>query len=61
MVLGQTSGEIRIVRANPERYQEVSRTKVFTPEVVSVTGPSLSGGRLFVRNIREIVAFSVTP
>ena len=61
VVLGQTSGEMRIVRASSERYQEVSRTTVFKPEVMSVTGPSLAGGRLFVRNIREIVAFTVTP
>jgi outer membrane protein assembly factor BamB len=60
-VLGQTSGELRIVRASPDRYQEVSRTAVLKPEVMSVTGPSWAGGRLFVRNIREMAAFAVAP
>jgi outer membrane protein assembly factor BamB len=60
VVLGQTSGELRIVRASPDRYQEVSRTTVFTPDVMSVTGPSLAGGRLLLRNVREMAAFAVT-
>jgi outer membrane protein assembly factor BamB len=60
VVLGQTSGELRIVRASPERYQEISRTAVLKPEVMSVTGPSLAGGRLFLRNVREMVAFAVS-
>ena len=60
VVLGQTSGDLRIVRASPERYEELSRTAVFTPEVMSVTGPSLAGGRLFLRNVREIAAFALT-
>jgi outer membrane protein assembly factor BamB len=60
-VLGQTSGEMRIVRVSPAGYQEVSRMRVFTPEVTSVTGPSFAGGRLFVRNVREMAAFAITP
>jgi outer membrane protein assembly factor BamB len=59
-VLGQTSGDLRIVRASPDGYQEVSRTTMLTPEVMSVTGPSVAGGRLFLRNIREIAAFTIT-
>jgi hypothetical protein len=34
---------------------------VLKPEVMSVTGPSFAGGRLFIRNIREMAAFTVTP
>jgi outer membrane protein assembly factor BamB len=59
-VLGQTSGDLRIVRASPTGYEEVSRTRVLTPDVMSVTGPSFAGGRLFIRNVREIAAFGVT-
>jgi outer membrane protein assembly factor BamB len=59
-VLGQTSGELRIVRASPAGYEELSRTRVFTPEVTSVTGPSFAGGRLFLRNVREMAAFTMT-
>jgi hypothetical protein len=32
---------------------------VFAPDVVSVTGPSIAEGRLFVRNIKEIAAFAL--
>jgi hypothetical protein len=35
--------------------------RVFTPDVMSVTGPSFAAGRLFVRNVREMAAFTVTP
>ena len=59
VVLGQTSGELRIVRVSADRYDEVSRMSVLKPEVMSVTGPSLAGGRLFIRNIRELAAFEL--
>ena len=60
LVLGLTTGDLRIVRATPEGYSERTRARVFAPDVVSVTGPSLADGRLFVRNIKEIAAFAVT-
>ena len=60
-LLGQTSGELRIVRASPAGYEELSRLRVFTREVMSVTGPSFAAGRLFVRNVSEMAAFTVTP
>ena len=61
LVLSQTTGDLRIVRAVPDGYSERTRTRVFTPDVVSVTGPSIADGRVFVRNIKEIAAFAVTP
>ncbi len=61
VVLGQTSGELRIVSVSPAGSRELSRTRVFTPEVTSVTGPSFADGRLFVRNVREMAAFAMTP
>jgi hypothetical protein len=61
LVLSQTTGDLRIVRAVPEGYGERTRTRVFTPDVVSVTGPSIADGRLFVRNSKEIAAFTMTP
>jgi hypothetical protein len=59
--LGQTSGEPRILRASPAGYEEPSRMRVLTPDVTSVTGPSFAGGRLFVRNVREMAAVGMTP
>jgi len=57
LVLGQTSGELRMVRASPDGYAELSRTRVFTPEVTSVTGPAIADGKIYLRNLQEIAAF----
>jgi outer membrane protein assembly factor BamB len=58
-LLGQTSGELRVVGASPTGYTETFRTRIFTPDVPSVTGPSIADGRLYARNIREMVAFEL--
>ena len=58
-LLGQSSGELRIVGASPTGYTESFRTRVFTPEVRAVTGPSFVEGRLYARNLKEIVAFEL--
>ena len=60
LLLGHTTGDIRIVAASPEKYVEVSRRRVFTPEVVSVTGASVAGGRVYMRNLREMVAYELS-
>ena len=59
LALGQTSGDLRVVRISPDRYEEVLRTRVLTPDVVSVTGPSVANGRVFIRNLREMASFAV--
>jgi outer membrane protein assembly factor BamB len=61
LVLGQTSGDLRLVRASRDGYAELSRRRVFTPDVTSVTGPSVVGGRLYLRNLKEIAAFALNP
>jgi len=58
--LGQSSGELRIVRASAEGYAERFKAQVFRPGVTSVTGPSYADGRLYVRNLREMAAFALT-
>jgi outer membrane protein assembly factor BamB len=58
-LLGQTSGELLVVGASPAGYKETFRTRIFTPDVPSVTGPSIAGGRLYARNIREMVALEL--
>jgi outer membrane protein assembly factor BamB len=60
-LLGQTSGELRLVGASPDGYTESFRTRVFTPDVTSVTGPSFADGRLYARNLKEIVALELSP
>lgn len=59
LVLGDTSGDLRVVRAATDRYAELSRTRVLTPDVRSVTGPSVVAGRMFLRNLREMAAFEL--
>lgn len=49
-------GELVIARATPERYEEISRAKVFKG---SRTAPALANGRLYLRDDKEIVCFHV--
>jgi hypothetical protein len=58
-LLGQTSGELRVVGASPSGYTEAFRMRIFTPDVTSVTGLSFADDRLYARNIREMVAFDL--
>ena len=60
LFLSHSTGHLQIVRAAPDRYIETLRTRVLTPEVRSVTGLSVAGGRIHVRNLREIAAFAIT-
>jgi outer membrane protein assembly factor BamB len=56
-VLGER-GTLVLVEANPEAYRERGRMELF--EGKTWTPPSLAGGRLFVRDQRELVALDVT-
>jgi hypothetical protein len=58
-MLSRFSGELRVVRASPEGYSELLTTTVFTAGATSITGPSVSGGRVFLRNVEEIVALAI--
>jgi outer membrane protein assembly factor BamB len=59
VLAGRTSGELRVVEASPEGYREKLRQPVFNPGAVSITPPSWAGGRLYLRNLEEIVALEV--
>jgi outer membrane protein assembly factor BamB len=61
VMLGQTSGELQVATAGPEGLRVQERTRVLAPDVRAVTGPSYADGRLFVRNLVEIVALDVRP
>lgn len=56
VLLGAESGELRIGRASPLGYQEKLKAMVFNAGATSVTGPAFAAGRLFVRNLEELVA-----
>ena len=59
LLLGRASGELAVVQPSPDGYKELMRTKVFTPGATSITGPSVAGRRIFLRNVEEIVALLV--
>ena len=49
LLLFNDRGEVLLVRADPNRYEELARTEVFRGEICW-TAPSLSRGRLYVRS-----------
>jgi outer membrane protein assembly factor BamB len=59
LVLSRTSGNIHVVAASPSAFIEVARGTVLTPGSNSMTGPSVAGNRVFVRNSEEIVALEI--
>ena len=59
LLLGQGSGELRVIRASADGYSELLKTTVFTPGATSITGPSVAGDRIFLRNVEEIVALQI--
>jgi outer membrane protein assembly factor BamB len=59
LFLGRGSGELNLLRASPEGYSEMMKTRVFTPGATSITGPSVAGRRIFLRNVEEIVALQI--
>ena len=59
LVLGRTSGNIHLVAASPAAFTEIIRHTVLSPGSNSMTGPSVAGSRVFVRNSEEIVALTI--
>lgn len=59
LFLSQDSGEVQVATVTPNSFATLSRARVLTPGIRAVTGPSFSGGLLFVRNLKEIVALQM--
>lgn len=57
--LGQESGELQVATVTPDGFTPRHRARVMEDGVRAVTGPSYADGRLFVRNLKEIVALRV--
>jgi len=49
LLLGNDSGEVLLIRANPRGYEELGRTQVFRGEICW-TAPALDRGRLYLRS-----------
>jgi outer membrane protein assembly factor BamB len=58
LVLGER-GELALVKANPDSYQEIGKTKVFPDGDKTWTMPTLAGGRLYVRSEAQLVALDL--
>jgi outer membrane protein assembly factor BamB len=53
------AGELVLVRATPERHDEVARFSAI--EGKTWNHPVIANGRLLVRNLREMAAFDIRP
>jgi len=59
LFLHQDSGELQVATVTSQAFTVQGRARVLTPGVRAVTGPSFANGRLYVRNLKEIVALLV--
>ena len=59
LMLGRSSGDLAVIRASPDGYKELLKTTVLTAGATSITGPSVAGGRLYLRNVEEMAAFQI--
>jgi outer membrane protein assembly factor BamB len=60
VVLGEQSGLLRVAMAEPAGYRELARAAAFNAGAQSSTGPSYAGGRIFLRNVEEMVAYDLS-
>jgi outer membrane protein assembly factor BamB len=56
LYIATVDGALVIVRANPERFQELSRAKLFEG---TRQAPALLDGRLYLRDSNEIVCVDI--
>ena len=59
LILGQDTGELQIARVAPGAFTLRRRLPLLEAGTRAVTGPSFANGRLYVRNLKEIVALRV--
>jgi outer membrane protein assembly factor BamB len=59
LILGAESGELRVGKASPRGFEERLKAPVFNAGATSVTGPSFAEGRVFLRNVEELVALEI--
>jgi outer membrane protein assembly factor BamB len=59
VLLGQDSGELHVATVSPNGFTLRRRALVLEAGIRAVTGPSFADGRLYLRNLKEIVALRV--
>jgi outer membrane protein assembly factor BamB len=58
LIILTESGEVALLRATPERHEELARFSALEGKTWNV--PAISGGKLLVRNSHEMAAFDLT-
>ncbi|MEM7353555.1 MAG: PQQ-binding-like beta-propeller repeat protein, partial [Acidobacteriota bacterium] len=61
VVMSAGSGKLHLVRASPDRFDEVLQTPLLETGHHTVTPPSYADRTLFIRNVRELVALELRP
>jgi outer membrane protein assembly factor BamB len=59
VILGESSGDLRIGRLTPRGFEERLTRPVFNAGAASYTGPSFAGTRFYLRNVEEAVALEL--
>lgn len=59
VILGAESGDLRVARLSLRGYDERLKTSVFSAGATSVTAPAFAAGRVFLRNLEEMVAVDI--
>jgi outer membrane protein assembly factor BamB len=60
VLLGESSGDLRVAEAKPEGYREKLKMPIFNAGASSFTGPTWAGGRLYLRNVEEMVGLEIS-
>jgi outer membrane protein assembly factor BamB len=58
LVISSESGEVALVKANPEKYEEIARFSAIEGKTWNL--PAIADGRLIVRNTIEMACFRIT-
>jgi outer membrane protein assembly factor BamB len=59
VLLSQETGELQMASISPKEFVRTYSARVLESGARAVTGPSFANGRLYVRNLKEIVALRV--
>lgn len=59
VILGDQSGDLRLGRVSAKGFEEKALRPVFNAGATSLTGPSMMGTRIYLRNVEEAVALEV--
>ena len=59
VIQSESSGLLRLVAADPAAYREIAKLSVLTPGAATLTPPTVEAGKIFVRNLEEVVAVTI--